>query len=145
MTTYTHARLLRATSFVIGLGIVAIQPIAFGQEPPLPTGREVVARHVTAIGGEAAYKAVKSMHVRGTFEMAAQNITGSLEILSSRPDKLLTRVRHLGRRARRDRLRRQGRLVDRPDVGAVGADGPATGRGDRTTRGSTACCMAPTA
>ena len=92
MTTPTHVRILRAASLVAGLGIIAAQPIAFGQGPALPSGRDVITRHVTAMGGEAAYKAVKSIHVRGTFEMAAQNISGTLEIMSARPDKLLTRV-----------------------------------------------------
>jgi hypothetical protein len=60
--------------------------------PPLPSGQDIVAHHVKAIGGEGAYKAVTSMRVRGRFEMAAQNISGDLEIVSARPDKMLMRV-----------------------------------------------------
>lgn len=68
-----------------------------GQQPAptpaqLPTGRELVAKHVKAAGGEAAFKAVKSIHAKGTFEMAAQGLSGPLDIMGARPDKMLLRV-----------------------------------------------------
>ena len=86
------ARFARFARLAAGCLVVAAQAVGTAQEAALPTAREVVNRHITAIGGEAAYRAVKSVRVRGTFEMTAQNITGALEILSARPDKILTRV-----------------------------------------------------
>ena len=92
MPITSDARLARLVRVVAGCLIVAAQASGFAQEPALPSARDVVARHVTAMGGETAFRAVKSIRVRGTFEMAAQNITGVLETLSALHDKMLTRV-----------------------------------------------------
>jgi len=69
-----------------GLGLV--QVLGFAQEPALPPAREIVARHVAAIGGEAAYKAVKSVRVRGRFELTGQNISADFEMIAARPNRL---------------------------------------------------------
>jgi len=67
--------------------------ISAGQgQAALPSGREIVAKYVTAIGGEAAHKAVKSIRARGRFQIAAQGITGDLELLAARPARVLYRV-----------------------------------------------------
>jgi len=58
----------------------------------LPTGREIVSRFVTAIGGEAAYKAIKSIRARGEVRIAAQGITGALELVAARPARMRNRV-----------------------------------------------------
>jgi hypothetical protein len=92
MANTPDARFTRFVRLSAGCLVVAAQLVGAAQEQPLPAARELVTRHVAAIGGEAAFRAVKSIRVRGTFEMAAQNISGALEILSARPDKLLTRV-----------------------------------------------------
>ena len=42
------------------------------QDRAAADGKEIVARHVTAMGGEAAFKAIKSIRARGTFSMSAQ-------------------------------------------------------------------------
>ena len=60
--------------------------LAFGQAAGLrarqaPTGKDVIARHVAAMGGEAAYKALKSIHAVGTFAMPAQGISGDRRVL----------------------------------------------------------------
>ena len=59
---------------------------------PLPAAREIVSRHVAAIGGDAAYRAVRSVRARGRVQIAAQGISGDVELLSARPNKLLNRV-----------------------------------------------------
>ena len=58
----------------------------------MPSARDVVDRHIAAIGGEAAYKGVKSIHATGRFEIPAQRITGDLDLFEGRPDKQLYRV-----------------------------------------------------
>jgi hypothetical protein len=63
-----------------------------GQSTPLPSGREIIARHVEAIGGEEAYRSVRSVLARGRWEIPAQRIVGALELQSARPNKLLYRV-----------------------------------------------------
>jgi outer membrane lipoprotein-sorting protein len=54
----------------------------------LPKASELLAKSAAAMGGLEAYKAVKSVRARGTFEMAAQNFTGNVEIIQARPDKV---------------------------------------------------------
>jgi hypothetical protein len=66
--------------------------VVWAQQLPLPTGREVVSRSLTAIGGEAAYRSIRSVHARGRLEIPAQGISGTLEVMSARPDKLIYRI-----------------------------------------------------
>ena len=77
-----------AVSLALGLSVRAVLA-----QQPLPSGRQIVAQFVTAIGGEAAVASVKSIRARGRFEIAAQGISGDVEILSARPAKLVNRVR----------------------------------------------------
>lgn len=61
-------------------------------QAPLPNAQQIVAKSVEAMGGAAAFKAVKSMRARGTFALTAQQITGSLEVVSARPNKIVTKI-----------------------------------------------------
>ena len=58
----------------------------------LPSVRQIVVWSVDAMGGAVAFRAVKSIRARGTFALTAQQITGSLEVMSARPNKLVTRI-----------------------------------------------------
>jgi hypothetical protein len=85
----------RVAAVVTGVSLIAWGLVARPQARPaqaLPTPAEVFAHHVAAIGGEAAYKKVRSVHARGRFEVRAQGIGGDLELFSARPAKLLYRV-----------------------------------------------------
>jgi len=74
------------------IGLAGAAPAGQAAQAPLPTGAELIARHVAAIGGEAAFKGIKSMRVRGRFELTAQAIGGDLEILTARPNRMLQRI-----------------------------------------------------
>jgi hypothetical protein len=79
---------------VAGLAMLAYptaRPSA-DQAPAAPAASEIVARHVKAVGGVAAWKRVSSMKIRGTFEMPGQGISGSLEMFAARPSNMLVRV-----------------------------------------------------
>ena len=52
----------------------------------LPDGKELFARHLEAIGGEAALRSHTNLVQHGTLSLPAQSITGEMEILSSAPD-----------------------------------------------------------
>ena len=58
------------------------------QDAPLPAGQDIIAKHVNAIGGEAAWKAVTSMRATGTFALTAQAMSGSLDLMTARPAKM---------------------------------------------------------
>jgi len=62
------------------------------RQAALPTGRDLVKRHVAAIGGERALAAIRSMRLRGRLEIPAQKIAGDLEVLTARPAKMVYRV-----------------------------------------------------
>lgn len=51
----------------------------------LPSGRAVIDRYIEAIGGAETITGTDSWRARGTFELPAQGITGTLEIMSARP------------------------------------------------------------
>ena len=74
--------------------LVFAQPAALPatQDPPLPSGREILAKHVKAIGGEAPYKAIKSIRATGRFEMPAQQISGDFTMVAARPNKQRVKV-----------------------------------------------------
>jgi hypothetical protein len=70
----------------LGLLVASSQLIrAAGQDAALPKASDLLAKSAAALGGLDAWKAVKSVRGRGTFEMAAQNLTGSVEVIQARP------------------------------------------------------------
>lgn len=77
---------LQCCALAAGLGL--LQVLAVAQDAPLPSARDLVARHIAAIGGSAAYLAVKSVRLRGRFELTGQNIAADFEMMAARPNKL---------------------------------------------------------
>jgi hypothetical protein len=67
-------------------------PAVQAADQPLPAAREVVNRFIAAIGGAEAMAKISSMRLRGSLEVAEQNITGTIEILHARPARMVTRV-----------------------------------------------------
>jgi hypothetical protein len=66
------------------------------EAPPLPSAKEILARHVDAIGGEAAWKAVKSMRATGTFTLTAQGLSGTVEMQAGRPSNVRLNITLMG-------------------------------------------------
>jgi hypothetical protein len=90
--TVTDVRLRWLATGLAGLVLCSAAPLARGQGQALPAGRDIVARYVAAIGGADAYRAIKSIRARGKFELTGQGMTGTIELLSARPAKLLWRA-----------------------------------------------------
>jgi hypothetical protein len=61
-------------------------------QTPLPPARDIVGRHVAAIGGTDALSKLSSLRAVGTLEIAEQKITGTVELLQARPARFVTRV-----------------------------------------------------
>jgi hypothetical protein len=75
-----------AAVIALGLFVASGHVIrAAGQDAALPKASELLAKSAAAMGGLDAWKAVKSVRARGTFEMSAQNLTGAVEIIQARP------------------------------------------------------------
>jgi hypothetical protein len=58
----------------------------------LPDAREIINRHVKAIGGRAAVLAVKSMHSTGTLTVPANGMTGTIELFGSAPNLQVIKI-----------------------------------------------------
>ena len=65
------------------VALVAGRPLA--AQDALPKAADLLAKSVAAVGGADAVKAIKSVRATGTFEMPAQNITGTFEMIQARP------------------------------------------------------------
>jgi hypothetical protein len=75
-----------------GLVLPAVFARAQDQATKLPPAKEILAKHLKAIGGKDAILKHKSSHSKGKYEVPAQGITGELEILMAAPNKMLVKV-----------------------------------------------------
>jgi len=79
--------------FVPVVAVAALlAPVVQAQNAPLPAAQDIVAKYVTAMGGEAAFKAIKSIRIRGQFSLVAQGLSGDIEIIAARPARMRQRV-----------------------------------------------------
>ena len=65
----------------------------------LPDAREIINRHIKAIGGREAILSHKSMHATGTLSVPASGMTGDMEIFAAaNPNRLFvkTTVKDIG-------------------------------------------------
>jgi carboxyl-terminal processing protease len=85
------ARPIREVAGLMALTIAIVVP-ASAREQSLPSAAELVAKHVAAIGGVDAIRAVTSMRATGVAEVPVQNLRGTFEMLSGRPAKAVLRV-----------------------------------------------------
>ena len=59
----------------------------------LPDAREIINRHIKAIGGREAILAHKSMHATGTLSVPASGISGPMEIFgAANPDRVIVKT-----------------------------------------------------
>jgi outer membrane lipoprotein-sorting protein len=87
-----RARLSFVAICALAAAWLAVAPVVGAQEAALPEARTIVARHVEAVGGAAAFKAIKSVRAKGTFELTAQGLTGAMDVVSARPGKMRVTV-----------------------------------------------------
>lgn len=66
------------------------------QDAPLPTSQQVVARSIEALGGEKAFKAVKSLHAVGRMTIVGPGVSGNFELFAARPSRVALRVDIVG-------------------------------------------------
>ena len=58
----------------------------------LPGARQIIDRHVAAIGGRAEILAHSSMHATGTVAIPSAGMSGTFEVFAAKPDKTVTRI-----------------------------------------------------
>lgn len=71
---------------------VALALFAAPVQAQLPTGDELHAKSLKAIGGADVVRKHTAMHVTGEFEIPAQGMKGSVEVWSMVPDRFLSLV-----------------------------------------------------
>ncbi|MCA1563517.1 MAG: hypothetical protein LC804_25780 [Acidobacteria bacterium] len=77
------------------LALVAPVTVRAGQAAPeaaLPSPREVIDRSIKALGGRGALLKHQSRRAVGTFEIPAQGLRGTLELLAARPNLMALKV-----------------------------------------------------
>lgn len=73
-------------------GGVGIDDVLEVEPELLPQPADVIARHVEAIGGEAAFLALRSRRASGTIELPEHGLRGMLTLLSAAPDRRLVEL-----------------------------------------------------
>ena len=58
----------------------------------LPPARTIIDRHIEAIGGRKAVLAHTSTRATGSWNVAAQGMNGTFELLAAKPDKVVLRI-----------------------------------------------------
>lgn len=73
------------------LALIGAIPLA-GSAQALPDGKALVAKHVAAMGGRDAMDKHTSLHMTGTFTMAAMGIEGPVHLYRAKPAKFLQQI-----------------------------------------------------
>lgn len=76
----------------LALAALALPAAARAQGAPLPTGRAVIDKFISAIGGRDAVMRQTGRHAKGHFEIPAQGVAGDLEVYAAPPNKLSVTV-----------------------------------------------------
>jgi hypothetical protein len=79
-----------ASAFLVVAALCAAPVIADNHE--LPGADEIIARHVEALGGEAAIRAHASVTTNGSFEMPAMGMSAAMTIFQIAPDQGIVRI-----------------------------------------------------
>lgn len=74
------------------LALLAAPGLTAREQDPLPSGADLVAKYVAAIGGADAWRGVTSLRAVGRTELPAQNLRGTFEMVSARPARLVLRM-----------------------------------------------------
>ena len=89
---------LRSLATVSLACLALLVPVGAADEKPassqknLPSAKEILERFGKTVGGEEAFLKHTSQHAKGTVEMPAQKLKGTMEVFAARPNKLLLKV-----------------------------------------------------
>ena len=95
-TLFARPGVAASLLMVLALAPLAAQaprtPAAVAQQPKLPPAREIIDRHIRALGGREAILAQTSTHIVGTVSMPAAGLNGKMETFHARPNRFLQRI-----------------------------------------------------
>jgi hypothetical protein len=78
-----------AAAAAVAALLVASSGRPLAAQDSLPTARAIVDRYVAAMGGEAAFAKVTSIHATGRVTIPQQGIAGTADVQTARPNKSL--------------------------------------------------------
>lgn len=84
--------LITVPAFAYGQGAAQAPAAQKADASALPTARSIIDKHLAAVGGRKAITAHKSHRVKGTMSMPANGMSGTLESVAARPNKIKTKV-----------------------------------------------------
>ena len=70
----------------------ATAPAQAKADEPLPAAQSVIDRHIEAIGGRSAIKALNSVIIKGSIAIPANGMSGTIEVFAARPNKTLAKT-----------------------------------------------------
>ena len=77
----------------LAAAVLAFLPsVAFAQTTPLPAAKDLVARHVAAIGGREAVLRHPSFRAKGTLGMPAAGINAEIEVAGAQPNLFVMKM-----------------------------------------------------
>lgn len=97
---FRKSRLAAVASLVLSVSFLALnsaraaeeQKAVVPKDAPLPAAREVIAKFVNLVGSKEDFDKIQSQRAVGKVEMTGQGISGKLEVLARRPDKLVIKI-----------------------------------------------------
>jgi hypothetical protein len=80
---------------LVALGLLGVGPlddVTGAQTPSTPTVAQVLDKYIVAVGGRAALEKVTTVTGRGTIEIAAVGISGTVQVFQKAPNSFATTV-----------------------------------------------------
>ncbi len=82
----------RALAAPVVLLLMVPATLSAQAQAPLPPAKDLLARHIAAIGGEDAIRKRTAVHTVGEFSLPAMGLSGPLEAFQATPNKYVARV-----------------------------------------------------
>lgn len=86
------APVVRRSAVFLAVAIALLPSLAMAQNAPLPAAKDLVAKHVAAIGGRDAVLRHPFFRAKGTFGMPAAGMTGELEVAAGQPNLIAMKI-----------------------------------------------------
>ena len=83
---------LRRAARLVVAAAALVPSVTLAQSAPLPAAKELVARHVAAIGGRDAVLRHPFFRAKGTFEMPAAGMKGDLHVVGAKPNLVVMKI-----------------------------------------------------
>jgi hypothetical protein len=62
----------------------------------LPAPKQIIDRFIKELGGEEAIRKIDAQRMKGKIDMGGQGLSGNLEVLAKRPDKIVMKITMAG-------------------------------------------------